>query len=1026
MLRLVPYGPPATDALRVAIAGAKGDDALAPVTVAVPSNYAGLALRRALGREGLVNVRFLVLARVAELLGAPALAAQSRRPLTGTVRAEAVRSAVAGDPGPFAEVATHTATERALESTFRDLRPASERALAAVARAGGRAAHVVRLYRDVRARTQAYYDEEELAGAAAGAVGAGTAAQRDVGHLVLFLPRRLSPAELTLIESLANADGLTAILGLTGDPDADGPARRLAERLARALGAPDETPAGDLPSGSSIVAGSDAEEEVRTAIRTVMDRLAAGTPLHRIAVLYTVTQPYALLAHEQFQAAGVPHNGPAVRTLAQTMPGRTLLGMLRLRERGFRRDDVMDWLSAAPVLEQAGGRRAPAQRWDLLSRSAGVVGGVEQWQERLSRHRRSLETKRDAREASAEADEWELTRLRSDIEQLAALERFIDELARRLLPGRRSTWHEFGAWARELLARYLPEGARWPDEELEAHRDVEAALHALANLGDVRRRTDEATFHRALERELEAPAARIGRFGDGVFIGRLRDAMGCDFDLAVVLGMTEGMIPSRGRDDPLLPDREREQADDVPLRTDRLAEERRDYLAALASANERILVYPRADLRGQRGHLPARWLLESASRLAGRRVFSGNLDGLGPVPWFAPVASFQSALGDGLTPASEQEYDLRSLLRSGVGAHDHYLAAGDPALRAGLDAARSRSGAGMTRWDGLVGAHDELAPTAERAISPTALQHWAACPYRYFLGHVLRVSDTERPEDALRLTPIERGNLIHRALETFIHDAPPRTSPDEPWSAEERAELRAIGERLCNAAEASGLTGRRLLWRIERARVLRDLAGFLDADEQMRRELRVVPHEVELSFGLPDSEQPPSSVTLASGATIAFRGRVDRVDRAPDGSRIVVLDYKTGATTPYDAMRKSPLKHGQLLQLPIYALAARDAYGDASVAAYYWFASEQRDYDLRGYEVDDEKLDDFRNTLALIVGGIGSGVFPARPGNPTGEGGYENCNICPFDRLCPRDRETRWERKRRAPELRSYVGLAEE
>src|SRR3970040_2871899 len=97
MIFVVPHGE-ALFATKTALAVAKGDDPLAPVTVVVPSNYAGLSLRARLGSERpVVNVRFLVLARLAELLGAPRLE-RRRRPLTAWNRAEAVRAALGDHP----------------------------------------------------------------------------------------------------------------------------------------------------------------------------------------------------------------------------------------------------------------------------------------------------------------------------------------------------------------------------------------------------------------------------------------------------------------------------------------------------------------------------------------------------------------------------------------------------------------------------------------------------------------------------------------------------------------------------------------------------------------------------------------------------------------------------------------------------------------------------------------------------------------------------------------------------------------
>ena len=54
-----------------------------------------------------------------------------------------------------------------------------------------------------------------------------------------------------------------------------------------------------------------------------------------------------------------------------------------------------------------------------------------------------------------------------------------------------------------------------------------------------------------------------------------------------------------------------------------------------------------------------------------------------------------------------------------------------------------------------------------------------------------------------------------------------------------------------------------------------------------------------------------------------FRGKADRVDRADDGS-LLVLDYKTGKRSPYKGLSaENPDHGGTLLQLPVYGAAAR-------------------------------------------------------------------------------------------------------
>ena len=94
------YGRPASEALARTLARVKADEPLAPVTVIVPSNLAGLTARRLLGAGvvgagGVANVSFVTPFRLAELLAADQLL--DTRPLTNPVLGAAVRLALRAD-----------------------------------------------------------------------------------------------------------------------------------------------------------------------------------------------------------------------------------------------------------------------------------------------------------------------------------------------------------------------------------------------------------------------------------------------------------------------------------------------------------------------------------------------------------------------------------------------------------------------------------------------------------------------------------------------------------------------------------------------------------------------------------------------------------------------------------------------------------------------------------------------------------------------------------------------------------------
>jgi ATP-dependent helicase/nuclease subunit B len=787
------------------------------------------------------------------------------------------------------------------------------------------------------------------------------------------------------------------------------------------------------PERTAVVTTSDGDEEVRAAVRAVVDAVRAGTRLDRIALLHAAPEPYGRLAHEQLHAAGIATNGAAVVPLAARVAGRTLLELLALPAGGYRRQDVLAWLSSAPVLHA--GRLAPTSAWERLSREAAVVAGRTDWDLRLTQ----LALRNEEHAADAELDddepEWVPGRLREQAERARELQAFvlhlIDDLS--AAAARPRPWSEHAAWARRWLARLLggtTRRERWDDPaERKAAERVDEALHRLGALDAVEGPVSLDVFHRTLEIELEHDLGRLGRFGDGVLVGSVEMGIGLDLDLIVVLGLAEGSFPATVRDDSLLPDHERARAGgELSLRNQRVERQHRQLLATLAGGRRQLLCVPRGDLRRSSERVPSRWVLDLCTHLSGSpsRWWAPDLMAA-RVPWVRHVASFDAGLRQIEVPATAQEHRLRALLAAGGD-----LAATDDATTSqGAEVVTARRSDRFTRFDGNLAGLPVPSPV-DRITSPTRLERWADCPHRHLVEDLLRAAPIENPEDNLMITPLDKGSLVHEALEHFllhVLDRPPasRPQPGQPWTTDDLRQLLEIGSALCDQYEARGLVGRPIFWTRDRRRILADLEATLAHDSEHRAGLRSAPLFAELGFGFIVDSIDAVEVQLSDGRTLRVRGRIDRVDVAADGT-IHVLDYKTGRYSDgyRDLLGDDPVGGGTKLQLPIYGLAGRVARGDAAapVHAEYWFVTSKGGFARCGYDVTDDVLERTIEVLDIIVRGVDSGVFPPHP--PALSTFFRiSCEVCDPDGLGTAELRKQWDRKRHDPVLREYAELAE-
>jgi RecB family exonuclease len=1062
------YGDAAFAVLASTVRRAKQADPLSPATVVVDRGPLALSVRRRLASTppGVAHLRCTTWVRFAAELAQHWLSAGRRVPASPAIELEAVRSALVEEtPSHLAGALDQPATLRALARTYRDLAAVSAVALDALAAQSPRAADVVGVVRRVRSALSDCVGTAELLAAAAAEVRRqpGRAAET-CGQVAVYLPRRIGPPELELIETLGGCTDVEVIVGAVGDVIADGEARQLVTRLSGGAGRSATVDGGPEESGSAralaptwVRSAPSADAEVLMALRHLMGRNAEGVPLERMALLHGGGPTYRQLVHDALAVAGIPAHGESARPLSSTVAGRALLGAVALPDHDWRRDDVTAWLASAPML--SGGHLVPAAEWNALSAEAGVVSGLGQWRERLGVHARSLRERARAcglAGAEAGADELDGTEdgsgpdaaggdpgssararlLQIDARRCDELRSFLDTMAERL--GRAPTsWEAWGEWARRLLADLFGPPARragWPDDEVVAFDAVGEALGRIGALDWLRGLAPTAAdFRTALAAELDAPAPGTARIGRGLLVGRVEEAIGLDLEVVYVVGMVDGALPARQGDDVLLPDRERERAgDEVPLRAVDAASARRDFLAALAGAREQVLSCSRYDQRHGRELRPAPLFLEAVDALAGdgRRHAARELRG-GPPPGlgerFQFVSSFAAAVGDGggsSDAVSDADWRLRSLVRWVAARRrvsDHFLARDDASLAGSLAVRRARRSAQFTRFDGLVEHLEIPSPRSGAVQSATSLERLARCPRSYLFSHLLRVTVRELPETLLQLAPAERGLIVHRVLERLVAAEMVAGSSVEEDSSAREARMLVYAEEEFEEARRRGVTGHPALWALERSKMTSDLRAHLRDENEYRVASGARSVAVELDFGPPS--ETDVSVDTPRG-DVRFRGRIDRVDELADGS-VAVVDYKSGR--PYGVLEGGdPLSGGQRLQLPVYALAARAAFGASRrVRAGYWFVGSPDPPEW--LDLDEAVQSRLQEVLGTLAETIETGRFPARPGPSDGRPVRgSNCTYCPYDGMCPPDRVTSWRRKRADRALSSYVALVGE
>jgi len=1027
------FHPELEEALLADLEARAAADPLAEIPVVVPTNLLRLRLSRELaGRAGgHANVRFVTLKDLAATLAPPPLSGE-RAPLPRGADLILVRRLLADGVargGYFEAIDDRPGLARALLETIRDLKEArfTPDSFAEAARVAGlslarrgKVAGLSRVFQEYERLLAA----ERWADTADVMAEAARRASSDRPELLLYGFYDLNALQKHLVASYASDPCATVYFPYVA-VDAFRYAAAtldwfLESGFARTDLGGDARPV-PLPREVHMVSSPgearEAREDVRRLVAILREREASGgergdeTAFQDAAVLLRTTGDYGqLFADELANVTPNPYLDAPPPILRQRA-ARAFFKLAEIVRSEFGRTEVIEFLSLADLASVDDGE-LPVASWNRAAMAAGITRGADAWTAKLDSLVERLDRARSDRPLDADVAE-----LRGAAASLSPL---IDSLVRPLasLPGRatiRGFVDALGAVYTDLTR---------PGEERRAFLE---RLEALAALSPVAGVIGFEYFVELVRRHLDEPAERAARFGvGGPSVLNLMAARGLRFPVVILPGLVEKRFPMPRRQDPILLDAERLRLNGAcgedPLRrlptSETGAEEELLFRLAVSSASEVLIEsFPRLDPATGRPRVPSFFVLDTLSALDGRDCDYEDLEASPRVDRVPLSRRFPESRRTALTREEFDGCSVLAALSSGDAGEIAYLVNAEGPLSRGLAMEETRwSRAGFTEYDGVARSKESRAAiealtgigrggtAAGAAVSATALEEYARCPFRFFMHHVLHIAPPEEPEEAFELSPRDRGRLYHTVLERFLRGA--CRDGRLPLSLNELETLRKTAADVALGGwSVAGFRGAREL---EVAGLSLNLAFWLFSE--VREGSAYVPAYFESSFGLEDERSEDAAtaarldVVAAGDVALAFRGRIDRID--VDGKRGLarVIDYKTGAAERRKKAKEGEqaplLDAGRRLQLPIYVLAARamlDAAGSSTTvesAEYRYVRTHGPTTSLCvGAEEIDERAGDLRTALGLIVKGIAEGMFFPYPED-------QNCKHCDYREAC--------------------------
>lgn len=764
-----------------------------------------------------------------------------------------------------------------------------------------------------------------------------------------------------------------------------------------------------VQSGSAVemVAAPNREDEIRAAMRwlkerVVYDQIAVG----KIALLARNIEPYRHYIRQTAGEFGMPihmlHDAP----LSENPCVAAVLNLLSLPEDDFpwqRTVEVwfspyFDWALALNLDAETYNRVNQSRQLNAVAVWGKVIGGCNQWLSAfeilsgfVAEDRRSYD------------DEYIPLNTPVGFTAQKLLEQFTLFANYLKPPEGKHPYSEFVYWLETMIGDYSEEGPASDGDHLplapslgvidnldagpsELKLRDQAALQAFKDvlrgfvwaeatvmrenidyhtfLDDLKSAIDGANYH------LPLPADR-----EAVLVSDVIQVRGIGFTAVAVLGLAEGEFPKTSREDPFLTDSDRTALHDqygLHLNLSTESHEVGYFYDAITRPSERLLLTrPRLTDSGAAWQPSPFWLeVQSLVDVKPQSILSDS------IPDVYRLASQTESI---FHCAVQSNSDLMSMIINTVPSRWSALEHASHLMKA-------RMGSSHEERDVYEGNLTAFQPLFTELFGPrhtwsaSRLESYRTCPFMFFTGSVLKLEPRDEPEEGYDARQL--GNIYHHIFESVYKAVADPTDIKQLLDM-----LPGIAETILDEAPRKEQFRITAWWMQSRQEIIENVRNSLEALHQI--DSHYVPCAYEQQFGLGNA---PPLVVKDGEDSFRVRGYIDRVDQAQDGT-IRIIDYKTSGPTEFTP---AAVRQGKKLQLPLYALAARDALGLGDPTdGFYWH--------VRDAQASSFTLAKFGPEAAIhaTVTTVWEIIRAARSGEFTPEPPRNGCpHYCPAAAIC--------------------------